>query len=84
MASGAKQILLSPASPPYNPQTKEWQFYLHSESLANQNLIPTCLTPTGLGNVSLATVKKRFAQSDEKPSRSRKKCCLIFPEWISR
>ena len=29
--------------------------------------------PTGYGNVSSATVKKRFAQSDEKPSRSRKK-----------
>ena len=41
--------------------------------VAGEPKLPPCSTPTGLGNVSSATVKKRFAQSDEKPSRSKKK-----------
>ena len=44
---------------------------------------PSCSTPTGLGNVPSATVKKRFARSDESQA-DRKKSCLIFPEWMSR
>lgn len=43
------------------------------QRLAGGPKSPTCSTPKGIGSVSAATVKKRFAKSDEKPSRSSKK-----------
>jgi len=49
------------------------------QRVAGKPKLPSYSTATGLGNVSSATVKKRFAQSHEKPSRSRKKL-FDFPQ----
>ena len=74
MASGAKRILLSPAaSPRLQSVNKGMAVFPSPLRVAGEPKLPSCSTPTGLGNVSSATVKKRFAQSDEKPSRSKKK-----------
>ena len=73
MASGAKRILLSPASPRLQSANKRMAVFTSPQRVAGEPKLPSCSTPTGLGNVSSAAVKKRFAQSDEKPSRSRKR-----------
>lgn len=73
MASGAKRILLSPASPSLQSANKRIAVFPSPQRVAGGPKSPCCSTPNGLGNVSSATFRKRFAQSDEKPSRSRKK-----------
>ena len=49
------------------------------QRLAGGPKSPTCSTPKVFESVSAATVKKRFARSNEKPSRSRKKL-FDFPQ----
>ena len=79
MASGVKRILLSPASPSLQSANKRMAVFPSPQRLAGGPKSPTCSTPKGLGSVFTATVKKRFAQSDEMPSRSRKKL-FDFPQ----
>ena len=82
LASGTKRILLSAASPSFI-QSANKRMTVFSQRVAGGLRSPSCSMPTGLKNVLSATVKKRFARSDESQA-DRGNSCLIFPEWMSR
>ena len=81
MASGAKRIILSPASPSSQSANKRVVVFPSPLRVAGGPKSPSCSTPNGLGNVSSATFRKRFA-NQMKSQADREKSCLIFPEWM--
>ena len=81
IASGGKRILLSLASPRLQSANKRMAVF--PQRVAGGPKSPSCSMPTGLKNVPSATVKKRFARSDESQA-DKGNSCLIFPEWMSR
>lgn len=56
MASGVKQILLSPVSPSLQSANKRMAVFPSPQRLAGGPKSPTCSTPKGLGSVFTATV----------------------------
>ena len=77
MASGTKQILLSPVSPNLQSLTKKIAVFPSQQRIKNcdesEPTSPSCSTPRGLDSVSTNVVRKRLTGSADEPSRSRKK-----------